>query len=92
MSARAEGALATARTSLQAVGSIAGVLAWTQRRGTAPDPRVAAAVDALDHAQERVAVVRDGERPPTPDPGAVPAPAHAGMTSAWSEATSPLGT
>jgi hypothetical protein len=85
---QAEDALATARASLQAVDAIANVRAWAQRRGgtTGPDPHVAQAIDALDHAQERVAVVRDGEAPPVLDPGMVPAPVHAGMSSAWREA------
>jgi hypothetical protein len=56
---------------------------------TGPDPHVAQAIDALDHAQERVAVVRDGEAPL--DPHLIAAPAHAGMSSAWREATAPVG-
>ena len=55
-----------------------------------PDSHVAQAIDALDHAQERIAVIRDGEAPA--DPNLIAAPAHAGMSSAWADATSPVGT
>lgn len=86
----AEGALSEARKAIAAVDAIAGVLAWTQRRHVVPDSHVAQAIDALDHAQERIAVIRDGEAPA--DPNLIAAPAHAGMSSAWADATSPVGT
>jgi|tagenome__1003787_1003787.scaffolds.fasta_scaffold20982065_5 hypothetical protein len=88
---KAEISLGEARASLQGVDAVAGALQWAQRRGgTGPDPRVREAIDAVDRAQELAARVRDGD--PEADPSLISKPAHRGMSSAWAQATSPLGT